>query len=138
MGIFDFLLSRDDSPKRIFVSFAIEDERYRDFLVSQARNERSPFEFMDMSVKTPYRRSEWQNRCRTKIRRCHGVIVLLSKNTCRSSGARWEIRTAREEGIPIIGMHISKDDCGAIPPELKGKRVITWKWRNIENFIESL
>ena len=28
--------------KRIFISFAIEDETYRDFLVGQARNEDSP------------------------------------------------------------------------------------------------
>lgn len=40
--------------KRIFISFAIEDEQYRDFLVSQAKNERSPFTFVDMSVKQPW------------------------------------------------------------------------------------
>ena len=40
--------------KRIFISFAIEDERLRDLLVGQARNEKSPFEFVDMSVKEPW------------------------------------------------------------------------------------
>jgi len=39
------------SSYRIFVSFAIEDEHYRDFLRGQAKNGRSPFEFVDMSVK---------------------------------------------------------------------------------------
>lgn len=39
--------------KRIFISFAIEDERLRDFLKGQAKNENSPFEFVDMSVKKP-------------------------------------------------------------------------------------
>jgi hypothetical protein len=29
------------------------------------------------------------------------MIVLLSKNTWHSSGARWEIKCARKEGIPI-------------------------------------
>ena len=37
--------------KRIFISFAIEDEQLRDLLVGQARNDNSPFEFIDMSVK---------------------------------------------------------------------------------------
>ena len=40
--------------KRIFISFAIEDEKYRDYLVAQAKNERSPFTFVDMSVKQPW------------------------------------------------------------------------------------
>ena len=41
---------------RIFISFAIEDVKLRDFLVGQARNEKSPFSFVDMSVKKgPFR-----------------------------------------------------------------------------------
>lgn len=138
MGLIDFLFGQDDVRKRVFISFAIEDRRYRDFLVTQARNDRSPFEFIDMSIKTPYPQREWQVRCRSKMRRCHGAIVLLSKNTYHSVGARWEIKCAREEGLPIVGMHIRKDDRGAIPPELKGKRIIGWTWDNVERFIERL
>lgn len=124
--------------KRVFISFAIEDVEYRDHLVNQARNHRTPFEFMDMSIKARYREDEWQMMCRSKIRRCHGTIVLLSKKTYHSSGARFEIRCAREEGVPIIGMHIFKNDKGAIPPELKGRRAVIWSWDNIEKFINSL
>ncbi len=39
------------SRKRVFIAFAAEDKNYRDFLVGQARNENSPFDFVDMSVK---------------------------------------------------------------------------------------
>ncbi len=42
------------SKKRIFISFAMEDKTLRDFLVGQAKNEKSPFEFVDMSVKKPW------------------------------------------------------------------------------------
>jgi len=138
VGLFDFLSDRSNEQKRIFISFAIEDNRYRDFLVSQARNDRSPFEFMDMSVKAPYKQSEWQDKCRSKIRRCHGVLVLLSKNTYHSAGARWEIKCAREERIPIVGMHIKRENRGSIPPELKGKRIIIWTWDNVKRFINGL
>lgn len=139
MGFFDFLFSwKEDQRKRIFISFAIEDEIYRNHLVKQGRNMRSPFEFIDMSVKEPYMQDEWQQRCRTKIKRCHGMIVLLSKNTYHSSGARWEIKCARKEGIPIIGMHIRKNGKGATPPELKGKKIIEWTWDNVHKFIEKL
>ncbi len=66
------------------------------------------------------------------------MIVLLSKNTWYSSGARWEIKSAKEEGIPIIGMHIKKNDKGAIPPELKGKKIIQWSWDNLAAIIKKV
>lgn len=124
--------------KRIFISFAIEDVKYRDFLVQQAKKNKSPFNFIDMSVKKEWEYHEWKKKCRTKIKRCHGVIALLSKNTHKASGARWEMKCAREEGIRIIGMHIKKKDRGAIPPELLGEDIITWSWENLKEFIESL
>lgn len=139
MGLLDFIFGEDDErTKRIFISFAMEDSTYRDHLISQARNKKSPFEFMDMSVKRPWKESEWKKKCRTKIKRSDGVIVLLSKNTWHAGGARWEMKCAREEKKPIIGMHIKKNDKGAIPPELKGKRVVLWSWTNLERFINNI
>lgn len=123
------------TKKRVFVSFAIEDSRYRDLLVSQARNSKSPFDFMDMSVKEPWPQHRWKTECRKKIRKCEKVIVLLSKNTWHSSGSRWEIKCARQERKPILGVHIKKYDKGAIPPELKGKRVTEWNWHALEKYL---
>lgn len=137
MGLFDFLFGTPER-KKVFISFAIEDVQYRDHLVNQARNKRSPFEFVDMSVKKKWKETEWQKRCRSKIKRCDGMIALLSKNTHKAGGARWEMKCAREEGIRLIGMHIFKNDKGAIPVELKGKRVMEWSWDNLEKFINGL
>ncbi len=122
---------------RIFISFAVEDAKYRDMLKGQARNDRSPFDFVDMSVKEPWDK-EWKKRCRTKIKGCDGVIALLSKNTRNADGARWEMQCAVEEGIPIIGVHIHADDKGEIPPELRNKRVIGWTWNGIKHFLDGL
>lgn len=127
-----------NKKKRIFISFAIEDEFYRDKLVEQAKLERSPFSFVDMSVKKPWDEQEWKRKCRTKIKKCDGMIVMLSKNTYHSSGARWEIKCAKEENIPVIGMHIFKNRKGAIPPELKGKPVIEWSWDNLSKSINKI
>jgi nucleoside 2-deoxyribosyltransferase len=124
--------------KRIFISFAIEDEQYRDYLVKQAKSERSPFTFVDMSVKQPWEEKIWKQKCRSKIKSCDGMIVLLSKNTWHSSGARWEIKCAMEEGLPVIGMHIKKNNQGAIPPELRSKKVITWSWDNLAKVIKRI
>ena len=140
MGLFDFLFGKAEpvGRKRVFISFAIEDVQYRDHLVNQARDKRSPFEFVDMSVKKKWKEHEWQKRCRSKIKRCDGMIALLSKNSYKASGARWEMKCAAEEQIKIVGMHIFKNDKGSIPPELKGKRVMDWSWDNLEKFIEKL
>lgn len=42
------------TKKTIFIAFAIEDERSRDFLKGQSLNTNSPFEYVDMSVKKAY------------------------------------------------------------------------------------
>ncbi|QTA36626.1 hypothetical protein [Streptomyces sp. CA-256286] len=71
--------------KVVFVAFAIEDERQRDFLKGQTLSPRAPYEFIDMSVKKAYE-SEWKEKVRTRIRRSDGVIVLVSKNSLTSRG----------------------------------------------------
>lgn len=124
--------------KKIFISFAKADSTYRDHLVNQAKTERTPFSFVDMSVKKPWPDKEWKDKCRAKIKRCNGVIVLLSNKTWHSSGARWEIKCAKEEGIPVVGMHIKKNNKFAIPPELNGCKIITWSWDNLHKVINSV
>ena len=58
---------------RVFISFAIEDAILRDFLVGQGRNQKSPFSFVDMSVKQAWD-EKWKTNCRTKIKGCDGVM----------------------------------------------------------------
>lgn len=124
--------------KRVFISFAAEDSKYRDFLVGQARNERSPFEFVDMSVKEPWD-DAWKTRCRTKIKGCDGMVTLVSKKTAGADGQLWEIKCAREEGVPVRGVYTNNDDKPArLPKELDGVRIVNWTWDNIANFINSL
>lgn len=142
MKLLDWLFGNNakttDKRKRVFISFAIEDVIYRDYLVEQARRKNSTFDFIDMSVKREWSSNEWKDRCRTRIRKCDGVIALLSKNTHKALGAKWEIKCAREEGLKIIGMHIRKNDKGTVPIELQGKRVVIWSWENLEKFINKL
>ena len=119
--------------KVIFIAFAIEDERQRDFLKGQSLHPRAPFEFIDMSVKQPYE-SEWKEKVRTRIRRSDGVIVLVSKNSLTSSGQKWEIQCDKDEGKPIRGIWAYKDD----RTNISGVTTYTWSDENISNFIDSL
>ena len=114
----------------------MEDVRKRDFLKGQSLNTNSPFEYVDMSVKQPYD-SDWKDRVRTRIRRSDGVIALVSKNTLTSSGEKWEINCAKEEGKKLIGLWAYSTD-RTRPSVLDGKRILQWTWSNITNFIDSL
>lgn len=119
--------------KTIFIAFAIEDERQRDFLKGQSLSPRAPYEFVDISVKEAYE-SDWKDKVRTRIRRSHGVIVLVSKNSLTSTGQAWEIQCAKEEGKKIRGIWAYSDD----RTDLAGVSTYVWSDDNISAFIDSL
>ncbi len=119
--------------KVIFIAFAIEDERQRDFLKGQSLHPRAPYEFIDMSVKEAYD-SGWKEKVRTRIRRSDGVIVLVSKNSKSSSGQKWEIDCAKEEKKKTRGIWAYTDDRTTID----GVTPVVWNDKNISDFIDSL
>ena len=119
--------------KVVFVAFAIEDEAARNLLKGQSLNTKTPFEYIDMSVKNAYS-TEWKERVRTRIRRSDGVIVLVSKNSLSSSGQKWEVACAKEEKRKIRGIWAYTDD----RTNLEGVNTRAWTWDNIKDFIDSL
>ena len=122
---------------RIFISFAIEDAFARDNLVHQAKGEHTPFTFTDMSVKQPWDNA-WKTNCRARIKGCDGMIAMLSANTLNADGALWEIQCAKEEGIPILALHIFKDKKAATPSVLTGQAVYEWTWAAVQGFLNRL
>ncbi len=121
---------------RIFIGFAVEDKQYRDLLRGQSKLGDSPIDYTDMSVKEPWD-SSWKTKCRQRIKGCDGFIALLSRNVRNAEGARWEIKCAVEEGLPVLGVHIHQND-DYKPPEIQGKRVIRWTRDGIGNWINKL
>jgi len=123
--------------KRIFTSFAVEDKTLRDLFVGQSRNQNVPYEIVDMSVKEPWS-SQWKTNCRTKIKGCDGVIVLISKNLKKAEGALWEINCAKEENIPIMGVYMAGCTIIDSPNEMNGIKKVSWTWDNIADFVNGL
>ena len=121
------------SEKIVFVAFAIEDVAQRDFLKGQSLSPRQPYSFTDMSVKKAYD-TEWKKKVRTRIKRSAGVIALISRNSTSSTGQKWEIECAREEGKPIRGIWAYKTDRTSIA----GVNTFAWNDTNIVSFINSL
>ncbi|PKP45690.1 MAG: hypothetical protein CVT94_17160 [Bacteroidetes bacterium HGW-Bacteroidetes-11] len=119
--------------KVVFIAFAIEDVKQRDLLKGQSLNTKSPFDYIDMSVKEPYDK-DWKDKVRTRIKRSDGVIALVSKNSLQSSGQKWEIQCAKEEGKKIRGIWAYSYDS----TDLEGVYTKAWTWDNIKDFIDSL
>jgi len=123
---------------RIFISFAIEDEWARTRMVGQARNERTPFEFVDMSVKRPWDEA-WKSQCRTRIKGCDGMIAMVTTNTAKADGQLWEVRTALQEGVPVLGIYATQDNRPYnLPAEFERIRVEAWTWASISAFLARL
>ncbi|HEL2072407.1 TPA: hypothetical protein TY888_001750 [Streptococcus suis] len=124
--------------KRIFISFAIEDENLRDLLRGQSRSTHSPFEFVDMSVKQPWD-SQWKTKCRTRIRGCDGMISIITRNTKNADGQIWEMNCAKDEGIPLLAIYGNNSHIGAtIPNECGYLPVVDWNWEKISAWIKQL
>lgn len=119
--------------KVVFVAFAIEDAHQRDLLKGQSLSSRAPYEFIDMSVKEAYD-ADWKNKVRTRIKRSDGVIVLVSENSVSSTGQKWEIECAKEEGKRIRGIWAYSSD----RTSLSGVSTVGWSDKSISDFIDSL
>lgn len=119
--------------KVVFVAFAIEDEAIRNMIKGQSLNTDSPFEYVDMSVKEAYD-DDWKTKVRTRIRRSDGVLAIVSKNSLKSSGQKWEVQCAKEEKKRIRGIWSYKED----RTELDGVSTMVWTWPNIAAWIDSL
>ncbi|QHI34895.1 hypothetical protein IMCC3317_02400 [Kordia antarctica] len=124
--------------KKVFISFSMKDVKYRDYLVEQSENDRSPFSFVDMSVREAWDDDKWKAECKKRIETCDGLLVLISDNLEQSKGAIWEIKCAKEEAIPVYGMHIFKHKKCKIPKELKGHKIIKWSWDNLKDIVNSI
>jgi hypothetical protein len=126
------------TKNRIFISFAIEDKWAREYLVGQAKNDKSPFEFVNLSLSEPFD-EKWKTQCRSRIKGCDGMIAFVSKNTAKATGAIWEVKAAKEESVPVIAVYTTTDDRPAtLPTEYTGVKKVGWTWPNIKTFLDGL
>lgn len=123
--------------KRVFISFAKEDIKLRDFLVGQRNNPNVPFDFVDMSVKSPWD-SSWKTNCRTKIKGCDGMIAIVTNNSKSADGQIWEIKCAQEEGVPIYYIKEHKTILYSLPSIIPSYKITNWSWDGISSWIKTL
>ncbi|WP_409430797.1 hypothetical protein ACJEIK_29110 [Mycobacterium sp. SMC-16] len=64
----------------------------------------------------------------------HPVIAIQRDGQQTSSGQKWEIQCAKEEGKPLLGVWAYASD----RTNLAGVRTVPWTDANIAGFIDSL
>jgi hypothetical protein len=119
--------------KVVFIAFASEDVRQRNFLVAQSLLTKIPFDYIDSGIEESDDPA-WEERARSCIRSADGVIALVSSHSLTSSRQQWEISCAREEGKKILGIWVYTNDRTA----LEGLSSVVWTWGDIRNFVDGL
>jgi hypothetical protein len=132
------------SIKRVFVSFSSQDARYRDLLIGQARHQGTQFVLVDRSDGGAVDHHESadnessEESHRIGIRDCDGVLALISANTPHARGQLSELRWAFEAALPVLLIFVSEARPRWLPALLKNRRIVSWSWESISNFLKNL
>lgn len=123
------------NKKRVFISYDYDnDEKLKVFIVGQAKNDDSPFEISDLSLKEAAPEKDWLDRAKAAIGRADVFIIMLGPKTKNASGVLKELKAATEKGkekFQIIGYHDGSEDW-AVPG---GGRVYRWNWDNLKKLL---
>jgi hypothetical protein len=123
------------SNVRVFISFDYDyDLNLKNLLVAQSRNEDSPFDIADWSIKEPS--SDWKDKARQRIGRCDQVIVICGVHTDTAVGVSEEIRITRDEGKPYFLLYGRSDEtCKKPKSALESDKMYKWTWDNLTKLI---
>ena len=123
------------AKKKVFVSFDFDnDKTLKDLIIGQAKNEDSPFEVSDHSLKEAAPQRDWEDRARRAISRADVFIVMLGPKTRSASGVLKEVKMANDlekTKFQIIGYTNGTEDW-RVPD---AGRVYLWNWDNLKKLL---
>ena len=124
------------AKKRVFISFDYDhDETLKTFLVGQSKNEDSPFELTDWSIKEPIN-GDWKAKARTRIKSVDVVAVICGLHTDTATGVSAEITIAQEEKVPYFLLAGYADKNCVKPKAAKSTdKLYKWTWENLKTLI---
>ena len=124
------------TKKRVFISFDYDhDLDLKNLLVGQAKNEDSPFEIADFSIKEAIS-EDWKKKARTRIKGCDVVAVICGEYTDKASGASAEVKIAQEEKVDYFLLCGRKDKTCKKPTAAKSSdNIYNWTWPNLKTLI---
>ena len=121
---------------RTFISFDFDhDEDLRNLLVGQSKNEDSPFEIADWSLKEPLD-GNWKEKIKPRIKSCHQVIVICGEHTNNAQGINHEIEVSQEEEKPYFLLYGRSGKTCKKPTAAKpNDKIYGWTWENLKKLI---
>jgi hypothetical protein len=124
------------AKKRVFISFDVDhDEGAKTMLAGQARNEDTPFDFIDASVKE-HLTGDWKDKVRRRIKNCDTVIVLCGEHTHTAKGVAAELTMTKEEKIPHFFLWAySSKTCTKPTSASEADKIYAWTWDNLKKLI---
>ncbi|WP_251178646.1 TIR domain-containing protein [Adlercreutzia agrestimuris] len=122
--------------KRVFISFDYDyDNDLKNLLVGQARNDDSPFEIIDMSIKESIS-GDWKTNARRRIKGCDVVIVICGQHTNTASGVNAELAIAQEEAVDYFLLSGRSEGVNKKPTRAKtSDKIYRWTWDNLKALI---
>jgi len=119
----------------VFISYDYDhDNDLKVLLVGQAKNDDSPFEIVDQSIKDEA--ADWKDKARTRIKRSQQVIVICGKYTDTATGVNAEINIANDEKKPYFLLAGRADGGNKRPTAaLSSDKIYNWTWDNLKKLI---
>lgn len=121
---------------RLFISYDYDNDSFlKEALVEQSKNEDSPFEFSDASVRA-HLTGDWQEKVRGRISRADQVAVMCGKNTDKATGVAAEVTIAQSLNKPYFLLAGYSDGGNKKPATaLAADMMYTWNWPNLKSLI---
>lgn len=129
--------NKSNSKIKVFISFDYDhDVDLKNLLVGQAKNDDSPFEITDMSVKEELS-GDWKEKVRTRIKKVDQVVVICGKHTDTANGVATEVKITQEEEKPYFLLWGRSDETCVKPRNAKdADKIYKWTWDNLKKLLD--
>lgn len=118
---------------KVFTSFDYDhDSELRDFLIGQAKNDKSPFEISDYSLKGELS-GDWKAKIKERIKKVDQVAVICGEHTDTATGVSAEVLISQELGKPYFLLKGRNGKICVKPKAAKSSdKIYSWTWENLK------
>lgn len=124
------------SKTKVFISFDYDnDSDLKNLLVGQSKNDDTPFDISDYSVKEELS-GDWKEKVRTRIKKVEQVIIMCGEHTDAASGVNAELGIAQDEKIPYFLLWGRNGKTCKKPKNAQSSdKIYEWTWDNLKKLI---
>lgn len=125
------------NARKVFVSYAPEDQEAFQEFIKQSMKENLPFELVYTPVKEAWDEA-WRNETKQLIKQSDSILVLISKNIKVSESAFWEMKCSNESGKPMLSMFLGGAGIMDKPMDIRSVTAMVLNWDRLKDFVERL